>query len=304
MAMQNEVIRLQKKVSKWTLEWVEDEISIELFWDDPPKQFEGYLSGEEDSPSRVDVGNLHFWHFVHYMHAVLNEGKDGLEDFALAAHYAGAVVRFEEYWANQNKAGHLLKDDAVFYYSLNVLAGWKKEANIVGNALYKGLDTHLLDLRHTDRHEAGKVYPHFWFIMHLFCQSEGLKLDTSLYSYPEDMSPYTEVLADWRTPDLIKVQGFVSALADIHVQETRPTRYEEISSFDGEDVMIFPYEILCWLRLREWAGLPNPDSFDHPLMNQPLAKMPAPVPLPYPGALLLDKVIVKFKQEHPGSFAP
>ncbi len=66
--------------------------------------------------------------------------------------------------------------------------------------------------------------------------------------------------------------------------------------------MLFPYEILCWLRLREWAGLENPASFDHPLMQQPLARLPQAVPLPIPETPLLDQVIAKFKQEYPNSF--
>jgi hypothetical protein len=80
------------------------------------------------------------------------------------------------------------------------------------------------------------------------------------------------------------------------------TAHDEIAEFDTEDRMLFPHEILTFLRLREWAGLPNPSSFEHPLMNQPLAKLPEPVPLPQPETPLLDAVIAKFKLEYPGSF--
>ncbi len=169
--------------------------------------------------------------------------------------------------------------------------------------LFKGLNTSLLDLRHTDRHQKGVLYRHFWFLMHLYCDANHLKFDTSLYSYPEDMQPYATVLADWRTSDLDKVQAFVSAMADFHVQEARTTKHDEIAEFDREDRMLFPYEILAFLRLRECEGLPNPDTFDHPLMQQPLATLPIPVPLPVPDTPLLDNVIEKFKQEFPDSFA-
>lgn len=301
MDVKKEVQRLDKKVRKWSKEWVLMPVMIKNHRDEPPINLEAYIAGEEDYPSTVEIESLNAWHFVNYMNGVLNEGKDSLEDFALAARYANAVVRFEEAFANNNQGGSLLLDTSVIYYSLNVLAGWQSDARMIGMALYKGLDTRLLDLRHTDRHEAGKVYPWFWFLIHLFCQSEGLKLNTSLYSYPDDMSPYEEVLSDWRTTDMEKVKGFVSMLANAHVRETKPYLYDE-ALMDQEDRMIFPYEILCWLRLREWAGLPNPETYDHPLMNQPLAKMPEPVPLPKPETPLLDKVIEKFKKEYPGSF--
>ena len=128
-------------------------------------------------------------------------------------------------------------------------------------------------------------------------------LDTSRYSYPEDMSPYAEVLADWRTAEADTVQSFVTAMADFHLREARETAHDEVAEFDDEDSMLFPHEILSFLRVREWLGLPNPATFDHPLMNQPLARLPQPVPLPQPDTPLLDRVIEKFKSEYPGSFA-
>ena len=109
------------------------------------------------------------------------------------------------------------------------------------------------------------------------------------------------VLADWRTPDLGKIHNFVIAMADFHVQEASSP--EEITELNDPDYILFPHEILTFLRLREWAGLPNPETFDHPLMLQPLARLPAPVPLAQPDTPLLDKVITKFKQEYPDSFA-
>ncbi|MGB4221319.1 MAG: hypothetical protein WBI25_06950 [Smithellaceae bacterium] len=303
--MKKEVAKLQKKVTRWTKDWVANENRIEMFWVNPPNVFKAYLDGEDNSELLgLRADKLHFWHFVQYMNAVLNEGKDGLEDFALAAWYAYAVVCFEDAFANAGQGGSILLDESIFSLSLSILSGWKKEANDIGDILYNGLDNKLLDLRHNEEHEAGKVYQHFWFLMHLSGDIAfwRRKIDTSLYSYPDDMEPYKSVLADWETRDLSKVQQYVSAMADFHVMETKPTRYEEISEFDGEDVMIFPHEILSFLRIREWHGLSNPETFEHPLMNQPLAKLPPAAPLPKPETPLLDKVIEKFKKEYPGSF--
>ncbi len=304
MDSKKEVARLQKKVSKWLKGWLETPILVENHLNEPIQTLEGYLNGTSKI-RRVGSRShdLHFWHLIHYEHAVLNEGQDGLADLALAVRYAEAYVRFEEAFADAGQNGSVLQDDAVLYFSLAVLAGQKEVAGRIGKALVKGLDTHLLDLRHTDRHRAGEMYRHFWFLMHLYEQASGDHFDIKNYSYPPDMSPYAEVLADWKTPDLAKVHDGVCALADFHIQQTRNTAHDVIEEFDKEDIMLFPYEILCWLRLREWAGLENPASFDHPLMQQPLAKLPAPVPLPIPDIPLLDQVTAKFKQEYPASFA-
>lgn len=302
MDARKQVNKLLKTLKREFGEWVIGATQREMFHDDPPQVYQAYLGGENKVrrlASRTD--KLLTWHFNQYVNAVLNEGRYPLDEFALCARYALWATRFEAAFANAGKGGSLLLDQAVFNLSLNVLAGWQREAATLGDLLLKGLNTSLLDLRHTDRHEAGTLYRHFWFLLHLYASVQGKTIDTSLYSYPDDMSPYQAVLADWRTPDLDKVAQFVSAMADFHVQEARNTAHDEIAEFDDPDYMLFPHEILTFLRLREWAGLSNPDSFDHPLMQQPLAKLPAPVPLAQPDTPLLDQVIEKFKQEFPAS---
>lgn len=304
MDSKREVVKLQKNVSKWLKQWIVNPTLIRNFRDRPPALFEAYLAGEDEIAllgSRAR--KIYFRHLVHYEHAVLNEGSNGYTDLALAVRHAEAYIHFETAFAEFNGGGSVLQNEAVLYFSLAVIAGWKDAASRIGRALIRGLDTSLLDLRHTDRHRAGEIYRHFWFILHLYAQAGGPKFDTSLYSYPVDMNPYATVLDDWLTTDLEKVHDWVCEMADFHIQETRNTAHDEIDEFDAEDVMLFPYEILCWLRLREWAGLENPKRFDHPLMQQPLAQLPTPVPLDVPATPLLDQVIVRFRQEFPDSFA-
>lgn len=303
MDIKKEVTRLQNKVSKWLSGWVVNPTMIQNIRDEPVQVLQGYLGGQS-KVRRVGSRsqNIHFWHLVHYQQAVLNEGGKGLEHLALAVVHAEAYIRFEEAFAENGMNGSILQPEASLMFSLAVIAGWSNTADGISKALVRGLDTSLLDLRHTDRHRAGEVYRSFWFIMHLQEKVFGRRINKTLYSYPKDMAPYQVVLDGWNTSDLAKVQEWVCAMADFHVQETRNTSHDEIEEFDTEDVMLFPYEILCWLRLREWAGLKNPETFDHPLMQQPLAKLPTPVPLSEPGTPLLDQVIAKFKQEFPRSF--
>lgn len=301
MDMNKQVTKQLKTLRKEFAEWVETPVMIKNFRDEPPMDFQAYLDGKKKSSTMgLRADEFLTWHYNQYAHAVLNEARYPLDELALCARYARAAVGFEAARADAGRGGSILPDQAAFNFSLNVLAGGRHEAGMVGRMLYKGLDTALLDLRHTDQHEAGKFYRHFWFLMHLYCDATERPLDTSLYSYPEDLSPYRAVLADWRTADVNQVQGFVSAMADFHVQEASSP--EEITELNHRYQILFPHEILTFLRLREWAGLPNPESFEHPLMQQPLAKLPAP-PSPAPPATpLLDHVIKKFQQEYPGSF--
>jgi hypothetical protein len=302
MDSKTEVMRLRKKVGKWLKNWVVMPYQRESY-EESIAELQAYVDGRKQAPSIVDLGTVYFRHLILYQNSALNEQGNASEDLVIALLYAESVTRIEEVRANLRKGGSLLKSEAALYFSLAVIAGWKESASRIGAVLVRGLDTDLLDLRHTDRHRAGEMYRHFWFVLHLYSKSGGLKFDTSLYSYPPDMSPYDVALAEWDTTDLAKVHEWVCAMADFHVQETRNTSHDNIDEFDAESVMLFPYEILCWLRLREWQGLSNPATFDHPLMQSPLARLPTPVPLPVPATPLLDQVIEKFKQEFPSSFS-
>ena len=303
MDSSKQVAKLHKTIAKHYREWVVSPVMIESFRDDPFNLFQAILDGEKRRAAIAGASSDRCrWHFSQYANAVHDEGQYPFEEFALSARYAHATVNFEEAFANAGKNGTLIIEYAAFFLSLNIIAGWKAEAASVGLSIYRGLDTTLLDLRRTPEHAAGTLYRHFWFLLELYCQARGLPLDTSLYSYPADMSPYSAVLADWRTTDLDKVQGFVSAMADFHLQQARFTKHDEIAEFDTEDRMLFPHEILSFLRFREWVGLSNPITFDHPLMQHPMARMPTQMPLPYPDTPLLDAVVLKFQEEYPDSF--
>lgn len=298
-----QIAKLKRRVAKHFADFCAMPTFAERFLDAPPRYFNEYLQDEDDCAFVANrTGRLQTWHFSQYANAVFSSGDYPLEELALAARYSHAFVKFEEAFANAGKNGKLIIWESVLFLSLNMLAGWRAEAASIGRSLVHGLDTTLLGLRHTPEHEAGSLYRHFWFLLQLHCDAHRLPLDTSLYSYPDDMSPYAAVLADWRTTDVDKVRGFVNAMADFHLQHARFAAHDEVDEFDVEDTMLFPHEILSFLRMREWAGLPNPDQFDHPLMKHPMARMPAPVPLAKPETPLLDAVIAKFQREYPGSF--
>ena len=303
MDTQKSTAKLLKRARTWHADWIVGGMQRNLHFEKPTHTFRQYLDGE-DVPELLSIrtDSLHLWHLVHFNDALLNKGQLQANEFALSARYAHASVKFNEAFADRDMGGDIVPNDAALHFAMNVLCGWPEEAALVGNALLRGLDTPMLDLRHTDRHTAGELYPNLWFLLQLYCDARQIPLDLTKYSYPPDMSPYTDVLADWRTSDLTQVRRRVDALADFHLAQTKPAPGFESALFDGEDVILFPYEILTWLRLREWAGLENPAEFDHPLMKLPTARLPNPVPLPQPDTPLLDAVVAKFRIEFPGSF--
>lgn len=294
------VKRLQKSLKKDFADWIASPLMKKLSWDEVMAEMEDYATnGTKNWRMKLHCTDLRTWHFTHYAAAALNENRYPLDDLALAARYAHWAVFFEEPFANQGRGG-ILPREAAAWFALQIIAGWREQAGTVGRAIYKGLDTALLDMRINDRHDAGKLFRHMWFLIHLYCDSGRHPLDISLYSYPNDMAPYAQVLADWRTEDVAKVHRWVCGMAEFHVAQTDDSRPDTVREFDYDDWKLFPYEILAYLRLREWNGLPNPEKFDHPLMNQPLARLPQSVPLAQPDTPLLDCVIERFRTEFPG----
>jgi len=298
-----EVARLHKRVSAWLENWLTTPVLVENHRDEPTQTLNDYLNGTAKVRrlgSRAQY--LHFWHLIQYENAQLNQAAPSWDQLALSARYAEAYIHFETAFSLAGKNGSILQDSAAMYFSMVVIAGWENSAKKLGRVLIDGLNTSLLDLQITAPHKAGTLYRHFWFVMHLYEKAFDCPIDVKKYSYPDDMNPYQPVLNDWKTTDLKKVSQWVDAMADFHLQETQNTAHDEIDEFDKESQMLFPYEILCWLRLREWQGLSNPASFNHPLMQQPLALMPTSSPLPIPDIPLLDAVVERFRLEFPASF--
>ncbi|MNF45360.1 hypothetical protein D3C84_264880 [compost metagenome] len=288
-------------------EWMECPDSRRDFLDDGSGGFESYLNiGEGVRLLSLAASDISHWYFMGYSTKSLTELNPDCYLLALASHHAYACVIFKSVLIDQNQmTSGLLLTEAAFNLSLIMISGWGQEFRTLLRALRAGLDTELLDLRVTPKHNKGRLYRHFWFLMHLACDVEGLNIDTSVYSYPDSLAPYDEVLADWKTTDLDKVTRMVQRMADFHVLEAKSDRRKgRVYEFENESRMLFPYEIFAFLRLREWLGLDNPGEFDHPLMQQPLGRMPIDpgTVLARPQTPLLDQVVAKFNQQYPNAF--
>ena len=160
--------------------------------------------------------------------------------------------------------------------------------------LFRGaLDTPLT--KHMDR----DGFPTLAFLFFLLADWYGVSVDRSaeIFADPAKMPDSLTALKEWRTPDLDRLDALVSAMADFHIRNSQGSLCPYVwEDFDGDSS--FPYEILAWLRIREWAGLENPTHFSHPLMQGVQAVLP-PRGLPRPEMPLLKAVMDKFHDETP-----
>ncbi|MBO3275763.1 hypothetical protein [Pseudomonas schmalbachii] len=300
------VIKQLNYIKKEVQEWLEHPRNRSSFLDGSIENLRNYISTADDIQLLgLGAANTAYWYLNEYSNSIFFHPETGSQKLALLARHNYASVMFDAVLIEQQKlTSGLLLTEAAFNLSTTIIAGWNREFHALVRALHAGLDTELLDLHLTHLHENGTLYRHFWFLLHLVFDVEKLSIDTSLYSYPESLTPYDEVLSDWKTTDLEKVGEMVQCMADFHVQHSREdSQGREVYEFEEEDYWLFPYEIFAFLRLREWIGLKNPQEFDHPLMQQPLGRLPCEpgVPLARPDTPLLDQVVAKFNQQYPNS---
>ncbi|HEJ8091798.1 TPA: hypothetical protein SMI57_004908 [Serratia liquefaciens] len=295
--------RMKKMVASWLLENTKDAVTQQLFHDDPLAFFDSLDStNDKNSIALISMNfeHLSYWHLVHYESVLINQNSMHEIHLGLSAKYAKAMLETNaaliSRGLDRNIDCGVLLTNAALTLSLSIIAGWKKDAHSILDTLVAGLDSPLLDLRKNPRHSAGELYRHFWFLLNICSDmfSKIVMLDD--YSYPDDMSPYTEVLAQWKTSDFDIVQRLISSMADFHLAHSRSTGHEDILEFDVESRALFPYEILAFLRIREWAGIKNPDSYDHPLMNSALAQMKTD-PIPYPAPDFSDNIVKYLLQD-------
>jgi hypothetical protein len=194
------------------------------------------------------------------------------------------------YHTENKKDADIWLRDAYRVISYLVLTGHSEQAKAANTVVVDALKTPFL---------AGgdDWFLHPWFLLALLCRWQHRELDLTGCDVPADMGVYADVLAHWDTKDVEEVQALVTDMANFHMGAARSNRNDnETNDFSQSDFWFFPYEILTWLRIREEMGLPNPEAYEHPLMQQPLAAMPPATP--FPKDEQLERVVAKLKADH------
>ena len=287
--------RQEKKARKWALEW------FPLLPDSKAKDLDRmrqYVSGGEPS-IELSLSFITTMYEVELaVHAAM-QGQASSDLLALLARYglSHALVGATQVAANDKGAEGPIGSEFALTLSTLLIADWRDPLSLLMQAIREGLDS-----AYVNWSGILSLYAHFKFLTLLVADGLGQPLDRSRYGFtakdrkdlPSAAATYEAVLADWRSTDLGVVQRLVIQMADFHVSSSA----KDMLPFATTSKFLFPYEILAFLRLREWAGLPNPTSFEHPLMHTPLAVLP-PAPLPWPEVPLLDQAIARFKTEYP-----
>jgi len=202
-----------------------------------------------------------------------------------------------------------LMDTIALYMAQTFIAGWTDKAFEIAEIMIASINYGKVKNYEEQRSielligDGFSLVPASWFMLELYCQSEGRDFDRKKASYPEEMYPYDEALKNWNTQDMTEVEKYVSILSAMHLEQTKEqVTDDDYFEFGDTTRWLFPYEILTWLKLRERAGLKNPKTFTHPLMNTPIAKffLEMKEPLPKPKELPFAKELLeKLKEKCP-----
>lgn len=273
---------------------------IETFWDEPNQKLDAYVAGDRDLIFVEDCASLlATWHENLFQAEALEKATYNPQQFALAAYHAYWFVLCSEPLANRGRGGLVLENDAAHALAMQMIAGWQGKAHVIGDVFLKGLDSPLLKA-----HEGSSLFPHFWFLMHLYTLWRGQpSIDTEQYSYPtaKEMAVYDAVLANWQTSDVQQVAAWCNDMAEHHIRNALEPDADSVREFGRARAHVYPYEIFAYLRLREWQGLPNPeqDALTHPLFNQPLGIFLPALPDDSVQNPVLDAALAVYRSEYP-----
>lgn len=200
------------------------------------------------------------------------------------------AVSYSEYFTHYNARLRITHRTGGLYLAQCMLCSWWDRAETLTKLYaesvsmpkpYKVVDTYTIEgiIRDGAFFDLGA-----WFVMDLCCLYFGVDYDKQYADTPRtgDYDIYREVLDNWQTQDVERVNIMLYKLCELHI--TRPTKDESGFSYEFEGKELFPYEVMAWLQLREKAGLENPEKYTHPLMNTVYSQFytPADTPLPIP----------------------
>ena len=186
---------------------------------------------------------------------------------AFAAVYTSQVIALEFHNQAPARFGGTqssgLETDAIPFTALGLVAGCRAEALKLGRAQTAAYRKGWYQNDTAD-------FPIFIFILRMlaaYLEEPAIRLNRAA------AHPILTALFDLRrAPGTEELQQVCLAACDLHTHQYKPGgEFEHIAIWART-----PIEILLLFKLRQLAGLPNP-QLDHPLMNTPLGQLPQEV---------------------------
>lgn len=283
--------KVQEVVSELK-EWFSKPNAEDFHFKEPSNQIETILKESKVQKAvMVDLKTLNNWYGNKFVYRALSENDLSTEPVFFASSYYVSVIADIFALGYPGNPPKLLFTDLAMFLANCLQAKWYDKSHEIIDIINKGLSTKFL--------KGGLNYAKAaWFITEIANKAFNITADYSSYKYPSTLGVYQQALDKWNTTDLAEVDKIVSEMCDYHLSqadfsEETPLEFSFVKEF------VFTYEILAWLSVREKAGIKNPESFTHALMQLPVNKLPEQ-PIAFNNIKLFEEILKKLKEEFPG----
>ncbi len=216
----------------------------------------------------LDALSLYSLDRATYFLTTQNSKEKFFEHFSLYAYYSYLTIH-ETSKGCQCLQGipYLEMQRSANFFASNIIARQWDKVELTGKDLINSLNAEGCIIKRGDAKALQA-----WFLLELYSQISGYEINKRRAFYPKEFYPYDEVLKKWDTTDLNEVDKYVYILCDAHLETTGRNSEERELYLEIPLLLLFPFEVLSWLRFRENQGLENPKEFSHPLMNEQTVK--------------------------------
>jgi hypothetical protein len=294
-------------IKKWQGVWqdvTEPEAQLRQYASGKPVYLESKFSPERLRVTIAEAGFRlgwvgHHWSYRAQADALLNQAGwlDAMRRTTGYLYWSERLnVRWhyhalEEFRSGQRrqKLQMLFLEHIVFAIGSCAALGWMDMSRDLAQRALGAIDDELFNDTDEFWHRRGQ-----YFILRLISDWQGWQ--RAWPSFALDRPVYNALVASWRTARAEDLLPALLAACDRHTHEARFDNNRERFDFCQYDYMYFPFEILTLFRLRNVAGLNNPEV-DHSLLKTPLGRLPEPQPV-YTDELL-DGVLAVARREFP-----
>ncbi|WP_320033432.1 hypothetical protein [Halarcobacter sp.] len=200
-----------------------------------------------------------------YFLTTQNNKEKFFEYFSLYAYYSYLTIH-ETSKGCQCLQGipYLEMQRSANFFASNIIASQWDKVELMGKDLIDSLNAKACIIR---RGNARALQA--WFLIELYSKISAYEINKRRAFYPKEFYPYDIVLKNWDTTNLNEVDKYIYILCDAHLETTGRNSEEKALYLEIPILLLFPFEVLAWLKFREKQGLDNPKEFSHPLMNEP-----------------------------------
>lgn len=266
-------------------------------WESAKETVQEILADEEDYYLAGSVFNeLRDYHLMYYYHHLLTYGNnsDAEREFSISSAYSYLHLLFDYEFIKIEEIYPLDMDEIAFRLHQILLSGWWDESKEVMQKFID--DIHGIHTKKESFFDLNSICVNdmAWFVLRL--SAKAFKFELSDSDYPRlhdkpshEYSFYLKVVDEWDTNDISIVDKHVYMLCELHIMEDIKGETDDGGGcYDtvGVPAVLYPFAVLAWLKLREYAGLKNPEKFTHELMKYPLASrfsgiLKKPMELPF-----------------------